>query len=93
MREARAPGRATNTPAGMLWGTLRAHETMKEYRQADFSGHPKIALILHEHLIRFATPRLKFAALKSGLEDKTEKLQRSVNSAVASANKGAGKKA
>ena len=93
LREARAPGRATNTPAGMLWGTLRAHEVMKDYRQADFSGHPKIALILHEHLIRFATPRSKFSALKSGLEDRMEKLQRSVNSVVAANNKGSSKKA
>ena len=92
LREARAPGRATNTPAGMLWGTLRAHEVMKEYRQADFSGHPKIALILHEHLIRFATPRSKFSALKVGLEERMDKLQRSVNSAVAASNKGGGKK-
>ena len=92
LREARAPGRATNTPAGMLWGTLRAHEVMKEYRQADFSGHPKIALILHEHLIRFATPRSKFTALQTGLEERMEKLQRSVNSAVAAANKNGGKK-
>ena len=92
LREARAPGRATNTLAGMLWGTLRAHKVMKEYRQADFSGHPKIALILHEHLIRFATPRSKFTALKTGLEERMDKLQRSVNSAVAATNKSGGKK-
>ena len=76
----------------MLLGTLRAHEVMKEYRQADFSGHPKIALILHEHLIRFATPRSKFTALKTGLEERMDKLQRSVNSAVAATNKSGGKK-
>ena len=87
LREARAPGRASNTPAGMLWGTLRAHEVMQEYRVAEFSGHPKIALILHEHLIRFATPRSKFDGLKSSVEDRLDKLQRSVNSAVAASNK------
>ena len=92
LREARAPGRATNTPAGMLWGTLRAHEVMKEYRQSDFSGHPKIALILHEHLIWFATPRSKFSALQSGLEDRMDKLQRSLNSVVPANNKGSSKK-
>ena len=92
LREARAPGRATNTPAGMFWGTLRAQEVMKTYRQADFSGHPKIALILHEHLIRFATPRSKFSALKTGLEERMDKLQRSVNSAVAASNKSGAKK-
>ena len=92
LREARAPGRATNTPAGMLWGTLRAHEVMKEYRQADFSGHPKIALILHKHLIRFATPRSKFTALKTSLEERMDKLQRNVNAVVSANSKNAGKK-
>ena len=87
LREARAPGRASNTPAGMLWGTLKAHDVMKEYRAAEFSGHPKIALILHEHLIRFATPRSKFDTLKSSLEERLEKLQRSVNAAVSASNK------
>ena len=88
LRDARAPGRASNTPAGgMLWGTLKAHDTMREYRGHDFSGHPKIALILHEHLIRFSTPRSKFFELKAEVEEKMEKITRSVNQAVASANK------
>ena len=92
LREARAPGRASNTPGGMLWGTLKAHEVMKEYRLADFSGHPKIALILHEHLIRFATPRSKFDWLQASINERLDKMQRSINQAVSSANK-AGKKA
>ena len=92
LREARAPGRASNTPAGMLWGTLKAHDVMKEYRAAEFSGHPKIALILHEHLICFATTRSKFDTLKSSLEERLEKLQRSVNAAVSATNKAASKK-
>ena len=87
LREARASGRASNTPGGMLWGTLKAHRVMKEYRAADFSGHPKIALILHEHLIRFTTPRSKFDTLQMSLNDRLDKMQRAVNQAVSSANK------
>ena len=87
LREARSPGRASNTPGGMLWGTLRAHEIMKQYCDADFSGHPKIALILHEHLIRFSTPRSKFESLQTQMNERFEKLQRAVNQAVTSANK------
>ena len=87
LRDARAPGRASNTPGGMLWGTLRAHDIMREYRSHDFSGHPKIALILHEHLIRFSTPRSKFDELQHSIDDKLEKVQRSINQAVAAANK------
>ena len=87
LREARASGRASNTPGGMLWGTLKAHRVMQEYRAADFSGHPKIALILHEHLIRFTTPRSKFDTLQMSLNDRLDKMQRAVNQAVSSANK------
>ena len=87
LRDARAPGRASSTPGGMLWGTLRAHQVMKDYRGHDFSGHPKIALILHEHLIRFSTPRSKFDELQLQFDEKLEKVQRSVNQAVAAVNK------
>ena len=96
LRDARAPGRASNTPGGMLWGTLKAHETMREYRSHDFSGHPRIALILHEHLIRFSTPRSKFDELRNSFDEKLDKITRSVNQAVASVNKkgsGGGSKA
>ena len=87
LREARASGRASNTPGGMLWGTLKAHRVMQEYRAADFSGHPKIVLILHEHLIRFTTPRSKFDTLQMSLNDRLDKMQRAVYQAVSSANK------
>ena len=87
LRDARAPGRASNSPGGMLWGTLKAHETMREYRSHDFSGHPKIALILHEHLIRFSTPRSKFDELRVSFDEKLEKVARSVNQVVSSVNK------
>ena len=90
LRDARAPGRATNTAGGMLWGTLRAHEVMREYRAHEFSGHPKIALILHEHLIRFSTPRSKFDSLQLEFSERLEKVQRSINQVVAATNKKSG---
>mgnify|MGYP001950038505 CR=1 FL=1 len=98
LREARAPGRGLHTPGGMFWGALQAHRVMAEYRKVDFSGHPRIALILHEHLINFSVPMSKFeelekslSAVKSELSDKLDKAVRLANQANAAANAAANK--
>ncbi|KAL7559235.1 hypothetical protein ACA910_013124 [Epithemia clementina (nom. ined.)] len=93
IRSAQATGQAFHSPEGMFWGSLQAHRVMGEYKDADLSGHPKIALILHEHLINFSTPLSKFEEFQEKLRkemkelvDHVEKAQRSANQANAAAN-------
>ncbi|KAL7562869.1 hypothetical protein ACA910_000247 [Epithemia clementina (nom. ined.)] len=90
---ARPCGRSFHSATGMFWGALQAHRVMEEYWEADFSGHPKIALILHADLINFSTPLSKFEEfcdkhyleLKE-LHDKIEKAQPAANQANSGAH-------
>jgi len=81
-----------------MWGTLQAHRIMSEYRSEKFSGHPKIALILHEHLINFSVPmsmfvdwqkkvKEDFSRLELNLGNEIQKALRVANSANSTANK------
>ncbi|KAL7563479.1 hypothetical protein ACA910_008782 [Epithemia clementina (nom. ined.)] len=74
LRTARACGRAFNSPEGVFWGALQAHGVMVEFKEAEFSGHPKIALILHEHLINFSTPLSQFEAFQKKSSGGTQAL-------------------
>ncbi|KAL7579126.1 hypothetical protein ACA910_019154 [Epithemia clementina (nom. ined.)] len=87
-------GRAFHSLEGMFWGALQAHRIMAEYKDANFSGHPKIALILHEHLINFSTPLSQFKAFMKkhadelcALHEKIDNAQRAANQANAGGKK------
>jgi hypothetical protein len=77
----------------MLWGTLQGQRVMEEFLGHEFSGHAKLALILHEHLINFSTPLSKFEEFAKKMEEKLEQVRRTANSAQAAANARKGGKA
>jgi hypothetical protein len=68
LRRARHPG-TTLTSGGMMWGALQAHRVAKEMLQLKFAGYPKIALILHQHVIDHCTPIALFNSLLKDVED------------------------
>lgn len=63
IRGARSIGQRQD-PAQMLWGTLQAHRIMAELIDHKFQGHPKISIILHQHLIDNAVPLTRFEEME-----------------------------
>jgi hypothetical protein len=68
LRHARLSG-CSLTSGGMLWGSLQAHRVCKDMMSLRFAGYPKIALILHQHVIDNCTPIAVFNALTKEVED------------------------
>jgi hypothetical protein len=74
---------------GMFWASLQAHRTMKELLEHGFEGHPKVAVVLHQHLIDYSTPLSAFELL----ETKMVELQKEVKAVKSQTDKNAAAKA
>ena len=76
---------------------MQAHAAMGNLTELQFSGHPRLALILREHLINFSTPMSEFEAyklkmtgeidsLKKHMNERIDSIKRTANSAKSAAN-------
>ena len=72
-RKVRAPGK-TGQDHDMVWGALQAHALFRSILDHKIQGHPKISVILQQHLVDHATPMSSFL----GLEAAVKELQRQV---------------
>jgi hypothetical protein len=54
LRKARSPiqDASETDPTMLLWGILKAHEVMKEYREADFENHPSLTGLLVQKMLQ-----------------------------------------
>jgi hypothetical protein len=67
-RSARSPGKS-GKPQDMLWATLHAHAFFQALLDHKIQGHPKISVILQQHLIDHATPMSSFLVLEKIVHD------------------------
>ena len=72
-QKARSPGR-TGQAHDMLWGALQAHSLFSSILEHKIQGHPKISVILQQHLVDHATPMSSFLTLEATVKE----LQRQV---------------
>jgi hypothetical protein len=66
LRGARLPG-THETEDGMFWAALQCSRVQTELVACKFQGHPRVAVILHEHLLDHSTPLSLFRTLESKL--------------------------
>ena len=72
-RRVRSPG-ITGQAQDMVWGALQAHTLFRSILEHKIQGHPKISVILQQHLVDHATPMSSFLALEATVKE----LQRQV---------------
>ena len=58
----------------MVWGALQAHALFRSILDHKIQGHPKISVILQQHLVDHATPMSSFLVLETAVKE----LQRQV---------------
>ena len=86
VRGARLPGRS-GRPQDMLWGALRAHVFFQALIENTIPGHPKVSVILHQHLVDHATSISAFKKLEVVVNSLKQQVAQNASAADRNASK------